>query len=74
MSKLTLNNCPNCNRSTLKPKPSKDKILIVYCSSCREEYDGIQWKIDENKKNRSIMTGTRRNAGVQRYNLGYDES
>ena len=74
MTNLTFNNCPECNRSTLKPKPSKEKILLVYCSSCRVEFDDIKWNIDETKNNRSIMTGSKRGSEQKRYNLGYDES
>lgn len=74
MTNLTFYNCPECNRSTLKPKPSKEKILLVYCSSCRVEFDDIKWNIDETKNNRSIMSGNKRGSEQKRYNLGYDES
>jgi len=74
MDNVTFNNCPICNRKNLKPKPLKEKILLVYCSSCSRQFDDIQWNIDETKDNRSIMTGKQKDSGPKRYNLGYAES
>ena len=74
MTNLTFNNCPECNRPTLKPKPSKENILLVYCSSCSVEFVDIKWNIDETKNNKSIMTGSKRGSGQKRSKLGYDES
>lgn len=74
MPDLNFNNCPVCDRSTLKPKPSKEKILLVYCSSCRTEFDDIKWNIDESKNNRSILTGKKRGSEQERYDLGHNET
>jgi len=71
MDDLSLEKCPLCKRFALKPKPSRQKIILVYCKSCGAEFDQIKWQIDGTNEHRSLMHGRQRNVNnSSRYLLG----